>query len=501
VHAETGEHDRAQAYFEQCGQIAREHGDRAFAATALNAIGWLAMLAGDYERARMAKEEGLALARESRHMFSITLALGGLGVLCVLQEDFARAAAVLPENLRLIRERGDARLAVESLVAAAASAAESGQGHGAARLAGAAEATYGRMGMEWNSMERLVLERYVWPERGRLGEIFDEAWAQGRLLSLDEAIALALESIEPEPAPVPVAPPSFDLEPGTALGGFEVEELVGRGGMGVVYRARQRSLDRVVALKVLSPAIAGDEEYRARFLREARLAAAIEHDHILPVYEAGEDQGHLFLAARFVRGEDLGSLLAREGKLTPARAVELVVQIAAALDAAHAEGLVHRDVKPSNVLVERRGESEHVLLTDFGVAKSRAVEATRPTQSGLLLGSVDYVAPEQIEGQSGPPADVYSLACLLVELLTGRVPFERGSSAATLWAHFWDAPPSLGSLDPALSEGLDAAVRRGLAKAPEERFASAGELARAAAAAAESACGATMGSSRGTRND
>jgi serine/threonine-protein kinase len=269
----------------------------------------------------------------------------------------------------------------------------------------------------------------------------------------------------------------------------------------VVYRARQRSLDRVVALKVLSPAIAGDEEYRARFLREARLAAAIEHDHILPVYEAGEDQGHLFLAARFVRGEDLGSLLAREGKLTPARAVELVVQIAAALDAAHAEGLVHRDVKPSNVLVERRGESEHVLLTDFGVAKSRAVEATRPTQSGLLLGSVDYVAPEQIEGQSGPPADVYSLACLLVELLTGRVPFERGSSAATLWAHFWDAPPSLGSLDPALSEGLDAAVRRGLAKAPEERFASAGELARAAAAAAESACGATMGSSRGTRND
>jgi serine/threonine protein kinase len=373
------------------------------------------------------------------------------------------------------------------LVVAASGAALSGEALAAAQLGGAAEALHEAMSLAWDRMEDLLLERHVWPERERMGEAFDKAWAEGRTMSFDEAIDYALGTLE-EPVPrVATAPPapSLTVESGALLAGFEVEAVVGRGGMGVVYRARQRSLERPVALKVLAPSLVEDEAYRARFLREARLAAAIEHPNVLPVYEAGEAGGHLFLAVRFVEGEDLGSLLARESKLAPERAVGLVAQVAAALDAAHAKGLVHRDVKPSNVLVERRGEAEHVLLTDFGVAKARAGETGSLTQSGQLLGTVDYVAPEQIEGESGPPADVYSLACLLFELLTGRVPFERDSPLATLWAHLNDEAPSPSSIDPGLPSALDAVVRRGLAKSPEERFASAGELARAAVAALE----------------
>ena len=247
VHAETGEHDRALELFEEVREIAREHGERSYASTALNSIGWLAMLVGDYERARLVKEEALAIARESRHRFSIALALGGLGILCVLQEDFARAGAVLPENLRLIRERGDARLAAESLVAAAACAAASGQGLTAARLAGATEAMYERMGAEWNPLERSVLERHVWPQRERLGEPFDAGWTRGRAMTFDEAIVLALE----------ISFAGTDLRPGTDLAGYRIEAVVGRGGMGVVYLAEQLRLRRRVALKLLAPSWPG----------------------------------------------------------------------------------------------------------------------------------------------------------------------------------------------------------------------------------------------------
>ena len=257
--------------------------------------------------------------------------------------------------------------------------------------------------------------------------------------------------------------------------------------MGVVYRARQRSLDRVVALKVLTPALAEDEVYRARFLREARLAASIEHPNVLPVHEAGEAGGHLFLAVRFVEGEDLGSLLGRERRLEPGRAVALIRQIAAALDAAHAKGLVHRDVKPSNVLVERRGDIEHASLTDFGVAKPADPDTRSLTQAGQLLGTVDYLAPELIEGEeSGAASDVYALGCVLFELVTGHVPFERDSQLATLFAHVSDDPPAPSALEPTLPVGLDGVVARALAKDPGDRFATAGELARGGA------CGAPM---------
>ena len=302
--------------------------------------------------------------------------------------------------------------------------------------------------------------------------------------TLAAALGASYVAIVPAESPPAGSSPSRSLEPGVVLAGFEVEELVGRGGMGVVYRARQRSLDRMVALKVLTPALAEDETYRARFLREARLAAAIEHPNVLPVHEAGEAGGHLFLAVRFVEGEDLGSLLKRERRLEPARAVALVGQVAAALDAAHAKGLVHRDVKPSNVLVERRGEIEHASLTDFGVAKPADRDTRSLTQAGQLLGTVDYLAPELIEGEeSGAASDVYALGCVLFELVTGHVPFERDSQLATLFAHVSDDPPAPSALEPTLPVGLDGVVARALAKDPGDRFATAGELAEAAHAA------------------
>jgi tetratricopeptide (TPR) repeat protein len=469
AHAESGEHDRALAFFEEVGGIAREHGDGPYASTALNSIGWLAMLAGDYERARTVKEEALAMARESRHKFSIALALGGLGVLCLLQEDFARAAAILPENLRLIRERGDARLAAESLVAVAAYAAATGKGLTATRLAGATEAMYERMGAEWNPMERLVLERYVWPERARLGEAFDEAWTDGRALTFDEAIVLALE----------ISFAGADLRPGTDVAGYRIEEVVGRGGMGVVYLAEQLRLKRRVALKLLAPELAGDERFRERFLRESELAASLDHPNVVDIYDAGEVDGLLYLAMRYVDGTDLGTVLAQEGRLEPARAIAIVGPMADALDAGHGLGLVHRDVKPANVLLAREGG---VYLADFGLTR-HAGEGS-PVEKPHLSGTLEYVAPEQIDGElPDVRADVYSLGCVLYHCLAGEPPFPKESPMALLWAHFDEQPPSLRERQPELPAAIDEVIAKALAKEPEERYASCGELAAAAAAA------------------
>jgi predicted ATPase/predicted Ser/Thr protein kinase len=480
--AESGDLDGARAFFEEEGRIAQEHGDRAVAADALNATGWLAMLEGDYERARLLKEEALAIARESKHRFTIALVLGGLGVVCALQADFARAAAVLAENLPLVAERGDARLATESLAVAAARAAATGEAAAAARLGGAAEALYERTGAQWNPTERLLLERYVWPERERLEE-FDEAWAEGRALGQDEAIGYALETLDGargRVAPPPPREPAFsELDAGAVVGGFEVEAFLGRGGMGVVYRARQRSLDRAVALKVVAPALAADEAFRQRFLREARLAAAIEHPNVLPVYEAGEDGARLFLAARYVEGETLASLLARAGPLPAARAVEIVARVGAALDAAHARGLVHRDVKPSNILLDEAGG---VYLCDFGLATSGA--GSKLTRTGELLGTLAYIAPEQIrQGSVDGRADQYSLACVLFECLTGEAPFTGETEAQLLWAHMQERPPSVVERRPDLPIAIDAVLAKALAKEPAERFTTVRELAEAALAA------------------
>jgi DNA-binding beta-propeller fold protein YncE len=256
---------------------------------------------------------------------------------------------------------------------------------------------------------------------------------------------------------------SAELAAGADVAGYRVEALVGRGGMGVVYRAHDLALERPVALKVLSPELADDDAFRGRFLRESRLAASLDHPSVVPVYDAGEARGDLYIAMRYVEGTDLKELLAA-GPLDPERALALLAPVASALDAAHARGLVHRDVKPSNVLVSAEG---HVYLADFGLTR-RLGEAGTSLGVQRSLGTVAYVAPEQIRGEDvDGRADVYSLACVLHECLTGSPPFV-GSDAAVLFAHLEQEPPA--------AAGVEAVLRAALAKTPEERFATCGEL-------------------------
>ena len=267
------------------------------------------------------------------------------------------------------------------------------------------------------------------------------------------------------------------LAPGAVLAGYRLVSEVARGGMGVVWLAEQAGLERRVALKVIAPELAADPSFRARFTRESRMAAHIEHPNVVPIYEASEADGRLFLAMRYVDGVDLRELMRREGPLPPARAVSTLAQVAAALDAAHDRGLVHRDVKPANVLIEGRG---HVYLTDFGLTK-RVEASAAITRGGEWVGTVDYIAPEQVRGEAvGARADVYSLGCVLHELVTGRVAYERDSDVAKLWAHVNEPPPSLAAEPLAEVRALDPVVARAMALRPDERFASAGELAQAA---------------------
>jgi serine/threonine protein kinase/CHASE2 domain-containing sensor protein len=271
------------------------------------------------------------------------------------------------------------------------------------------------------------------------------------------------------------------LAPNAVIAGYELEEPIGRGGMGVVYRATQEALGRTVALKLIASDRASSPVFRARFERESRLAAAIEHVNVIPVYEAGEDDGLLFIAMRLVEGTDLARLLAGGTALTPQRAAHLVAQLAAALDAAHARSLVHRDVKPGNVLLTR-DRPQHVYLTDFGVATT--VGGDGITVEGGWVGTLDYLAPEQIQGaEPGPGVDVYALAGVLHCCLTGQVPFPRESDAAKLWAHVNAPPPAPSRLQPGLPAALDAVIARGMAKDPGARFPTAGELSAACAAA------------------
>jgi serine/threonine-protein kinase len=231
-----------------------------------------------------------------------------------------------------------------------------------------------------------------------------------------------------------------------------------------------------VALKVIAPEIAGDPTFRARFERESRLAAAIDHRHVVEVFHAGEQDGLLYLTMRYVDGTNLRALLRRQRRLDPPRAITILAQIADALDEAHALGLVHRDVKPENVLIAQRAGHETAYLTDFGITKRAADESM--TRTGVALGTVDYIAPEQAEGRDvDARADVYSLACVLFEMLTGSVVFERDSDLDKLWAHVHDPPPTLRSVNRNLSPGLESVLARALAKHPSERYRSAGELA------------------------
>ena len=251
-----------------------------------------------------------------------------------------------------------------------------------------------------------------------------------------------------------------ELEPGEDFAGCRIEAVAGRGGMGVVYRATELSLGRPVALKLLAPNRAGDSEFRERFQRESRMAAAIDHPNVIPVYAAGESDGSLYLVMRYVGGTDLHALLREEGALEPERAAELVAQVASALDAAHAAGLVHRDVKPANVLLA----DDHAYLSDFGLTRLAGSD-TELTGSGQWIGTVEYCSPEQLQGRrTDARADVYSLGCVLFAALTGRPPFAHGTVTATLLAHLHDPPPMPSSFG--APREFDRVVARALAKRP-----------------------------------
>jgi len=267
------------------------------------------------------------------------------------------------------------------------------------------------------------------------------------------------------------------LFPGSFVAGYRLESLIGAGGMGVVFRAYDEALSRTVALKVLAPALAGNAEFRERFIRKSRAVGALVHPHVIPVFEVGEADGVPYLAMRFVAGGDLRAVLGREGMLTGDRVIALLSPVASALDTAHADGLVHSDVKPANILVEvRPGRPEHPYLSDFGLA-SGAIAAAGLTGTGQFPGTPDYVAPEQISGEPArPQTDQYSLACVAYALLAGTPPFTRDHSAAVLSAHQHDAPPSLAAQRPGLPPAVDEAFARALAKSPEDRYRTCAEL-------------------------
>jgi hypothetical protein len=272
----------------------------------------------------------------------------------------------------------------------------------------------------------------------------------------------------------------IDLSEGDEFAGYRIERRLGRGGMGVLYLAIEPGLERRVALKLIAPEAATDEVFARRFAEESRIAASIEHPNVVPIYAAGEEGGVPYIAMRYVSGSDLGRRIAREGKLEPAVAAALIAQIGNGLDAIHAAGLVHRDVKPANVLLSGEEGAEHAYITDFGVARNVATESGL-TQTGRFVGTLDYVAPEQISGgEVDARADVYALGCLLFKLLTGEVPFPKEGEAARLYAHLHEPPPAPSLYAPGVPMTLDDVAIRAMSKPPEDRYPSAGDLGRAA---------------------
>jgi serine/threonine protein kinase len=270
---------------------------------------------------------------------------------------------------------------------------------------------------------------------------------------------------------------SVDPRIGSELFGYRLEALLGRGGMGVVYKAYDPRLKRNVALKLIAPELSEDDRFRERFLAESELAASLDHPNVVPIYDAFDADGRLAIAMRYVEGTDLKQLLQAERVRDPGRAVAICGQVAAALDAAHARGLVHRDVKPSNVLLD---ENEHVYLADFGLS-GRLADLGVPGEEGLSVGTPAYVSPEQIEqGPVDGRADQYALACLLYECLSGEPPFRRDSELAVLWAHVQEEPPAVSEHNPDLPVAMDAVIGKAMSKSSDDRYGSCGEFVEAA---------------------
>ena len=270
---------------------------------------------------------------------------------------------------------------------------------------------------------------------------------------------------------------SGDVRIGSRLAAYRIEGLLGRGGMSDVYRAEDLRLRRRVALKILTAELASDAHFREQFLHESELAASIDHPNIIPIYEAGETAGCLFIAMRYVEGTDLRALLRAQGALEPGRALAIFAQVADAIDAAHEHGLVHRDVKPSNVLIDPRG---HCYLSDFGLTKNIADRADA-SESGQVVGTVDYAAPEQLRSLPlDGRADVYALGCMLFECLTGEVPFPHESEVAVIYAQLEEPPPKASERRPQLPAGVDSPLARAMAKLPADRYPCARDLVQAA---------------------
>src|SRR4051794_8979369 len=262
------------------------------------------------------------------------------------------------------------------------------------------------------------------------------------------------------------------LPAGAVVAGYRVLSLLGEGSTGAVYLAERDGEDGPVALKVLGREFARDERFRKRFIRESEIAASLHHDHVVPILGFGEADGELYLAMRHIEGSDLRALLARDGALDPTRALDLLSQIADALDDAHARGLVHRDVKPANILVD----GERAYLADFGLAK-HASSASSLTGERSFVGTIAYVSPEQVKGEKvDGRADVYSLGCVLHEALTGAPPFDRESELAVVYAHLNELPPRASDVRPGLPDQLDAVLRKAMSKEPRRRYASCGEM-------------------------
>ncbi len=274
---------------------------------------------------------------------------------------------------------------------------------------------------------------------------------------------------------------------GQDLAGYRLQAVVARGGMGVIYEAVSPRLGTVVALKVLAPELSADDMFRTRFLKESRVAASLNHPNVLPIFDTGAAGDLLYIAMRYVEGSDLRAVLKMQGRLTPTQALALIQQVGRALDAAHRHGLVHRDVKPANILIERGADDEpdHVYLADFGVTK-HASSTSGLTATGQFVGTIDYMAPEQIQSKHvDGRADVYSLGCVLYECLTGETPFDREVEAAVLFAHMTDPPPSASARRADLPPAIDGVIARALAKNPDDRYATCREFTAAARAGLE----------------